>query len=91
MTKGNSCPFESPEVVVTGFNPTDFSDMMTKADVYSLGMLLLRLICYVTKEDFERFAGINQIKDQAKYLQVLTEIINLCEKYHQPKIAQILV
>lgn len=84
-------PYESPEVVDSGFSPTDFSDMMTKADVFSLGMLLLRLVCYVTNEDFDRFSGLNQISDSAKYTSVLSEIINFCEKLQQPKIAQILV
>lgn len=86
-----ACPYESPEVLEKGFSPTDFSDMMTKADVFSLGMLMLRLICYVTKESFERFSGLNQTTDSIKYNQTLTDIINLCEKYQQTKIAQILV
>jgi hypothetical protein len=57
------CPFEAPEIVEKGFLCTDFSDQMTKADVFSLGMLLVKLICYSTGEDFSRYSVLNQLKN----------------------------
>jgi hypothetical protein len=32
---------------------------MTKADVFSLGMMLVKLICYSTGEDFSRYSSLN--------------------------------
>jgi hypothetical protein len=64
---------------------------MTKADVWSLGMLLVKLICYTTGENFGKYSILNQLENKEDYTNVVWDIINLCEKHGLSKEAQILV
>ena len=60
-------PYIAPEVFTDErFNASLFSEEFSKADVFSLGMLMVHLVCAMYGENFARFAKYNVIQDAQK-------------------------
>ena len=84
--KDNHNPYTAPEVLFDEkFNAQYFSEETSKADVFSLGVLLIELIYHVQEEDFRKFQTFNVTKDENKRKRMIYDMINTFEKTPETK------
>lgn len=79
-------PYVAPEVWGDDkFCASLFSEELSKADVFSLGMLMVHLVAKVNGVDFDQYKRYNVVKDEGKRNRILYEIIKMFEMEENSK------
>ena len=75
-------PFMAPELVSgqTPVSPFGFSEASAKADSFSIGMLLVRMLCAVSDTSFKQFEELNRQETDQDFNKLLYEVVKFGER-----------
>lgn len=79
-------PYIAPEVLFDErFNALIFNEEFSKADVFSIGILLIELVYRLHEEDFRKFHKFNITRDGEKRKKMIYDMIMVFEKEPETK------